>query len=353
MLDYIVVGLGLSGIAVSSHLEKHNKSFKVYEDFSQKSSLVAGGIYNPVILKRFTPAWNAAQQLETAISFYKGLENQLEAKLVYPINIYRKFNSAEEQNNWFDAADKPNLEDFLDTKLVKDLNPFITSEFSFGRVRKTGVIDTDVLIKEYGKKLEKSGRIEFERFRYADLQVGETELNYNGVKARNIIFCEGFGMLNNPYFNYLPLRGNKGEYLIIYSEELKLKEAIKSSFFILPLGNDLYKVGATYNNHDKDPEPTEEAREQLKKFLERTISCKYEIVDQVSGIRPATADRRPLVGRHPEFENMYACNGFGSRGVLIAPTMADELIEHIGNGKDLSGESDLKRFTRKHYKAIQ
>jgi hypothetical protein len=27
----------------------------VYDDTSQKSSTVAGGLYNPVVLKRFTP----------------------------------------------------------------------------------------------------------------------------------------------------------------------------------------------------------------------------------------------------------------------------------------------------------
>ncbi|MBZ9730852.1 FAD-binding oxidoreductase [Salegentibacter sp. JZCK2] len=351
MLDYIVVGLGLSGIAISRKLEERNKQFMVFEDNSQKSSLVAGGLFNPVILKRFTLAWNANKQMKIAIPFYKKMEEKLQAKIVHPIEIYRKFFSAEEQNNWFEAADKPLLSEYLDTNLVKDINPNIPSEFSFGRVRKTGVINTDVLIKEYRNYLENESIIHFERFEYDALQINEDSVSYNGVSAKQIIFCEGFGMQHNPFFNYLPLRGNKGEYITIYSEELQLEEAVKSSVFIIPLGNNLYKVGATYNNQDKDPQPGKEAREELEKKIEKLISCKFEVVDQSAGIRPASKDRKPILGRHPKYKNLYCCNGFGSRGVLISPMVSEQLIAFVEDDLQLPPEIDLQRFNRKHYQA--
>jgi len=351
MLDYIVVGLGLSGIAISRRLEERNKQFLVFEDNSQKSSLVAGGLFNTVILKRFTLAWNANEQMKIAIPFYREMEEQLQAKIVYPIEIYRKFFSAEEQNNWFEAADKPLLSEYLDTKLVKDINPNIPSEFSFGKVRQTGIIDTDVLIKEYRKYLENNSKIQFERFDYNALQINEDSVSYNGISARQIIFCEGFGMQHNPFFNYLPLRGNKGEYITIYSEELQLDEAVKSSVFIIPLGNNLYKVGATYNNQDKDPQPSKEAREELEKKIEKLISCKFEVVDQSAGIRPASKDRKPMLGRHPKYKNLYCCNGFGSRGVLISPMVSEQLIALIEENVQLPQEIDLQRFSKKHFPA--
>ena len=90
-VDYIIVGLGLAGLAFTKELEKHNKSFIVFEDNSQNSSIVAGGMYNPVILKRFTPVWNAISQLKTALPFYVALENQFNKKYNYPIDIYRIF----------------------------------------------------------------------------------------------------------------------------------------------------------------------------------------------------------------------------------------------------------------------
>ncbi len=346
MLDYIVVGLGLSGIAISRGLEKRNKQFVVFEDNSQKSSLVAGGLFNPVILKRFTLAWNANEHMKFSIPFYKEMEAKLQAKIVYSIDIYRKFFSAEEQNNWFEAADKPLLSEYLDTDLVKNINSGIPSEYSFGRVRKTGMIDTDVLISEYRNYLINEDKIKFERFDYSDLQINEDSISYKGISAKQIIFCEGFGMQHNPFFNYLPLRGNKGEYLTIYSEELQLEEAVKSSVFIIPLGNNLYKVGATYNNQDKDPNPSEEAREELEKKVAKLISCKFEVVDQSAGIRPASKDRKPMLGRHPKHKNLYCCNGFGSRGVLISPMVSEQLIEFAENDVQLPPEIDIQRFSK-------
>jgi len=349
MLDYLIVGLGLSGISISQRLEERNKTFMVFEDNSQKSSLVAGGLFNPVILKRFTLAWNANQQMKIAIPFYKKLEQKLQAKIVYPLEIYRNFFSAEEQNNWFEAADKPLLSEYLDTNLIIEINPNIRSEFSFGRVRQTGVINTDILIKEYRNYLINNGNLQFERFDYNNLQIEEDLVKYQGISAKQIIFCEGFGMLHNPFFNYLPLRGNKGEYITIYSEELKLEEAVKSSVFIIPLGNNLYKVGATYNNQDKNPQPSETARAELITKISKLITCKFEVVDQSAGIRPASKDRKPILGRHPKYRNLYCCNGFGSRGVLISPMVSEQLIEFVEHDVQLPQEIDLQRFTKKHF----
>lgn len=53
-VDYIIVGCGLAGIAFCEQLRQNNKSFVVFDNSSQHSSTVAAGLYNPVILKRFT-----------------------------------------------------------------------------------------------------------------------------------------------------------------------------------------------------------------------------------------------------------------------------------------------------------
>jgi len=144
----------------------------------------------------------------------------------------------------------------------------------------------------------------------------------------------------------LPLNGNKGEYLIIKAEDLKLEVAVKSSVFIIPLGKDLYKVGATYNNWDKTKEPTQDGKNYLLEKLNGFLNCDFEVVDQIAGIRPATNDRKPLVGKHPKHESLYCCNGFGSRGVLIGPTVASQLIAHIEDAEILSEEIDIKRFEK-------
>ena len=60
-VDYIIVGSGLAGIAFCEQLKAHNKTFFVFDNGSQQSSLVAGGLYNPVILNRFTKVWRSRE----------------------------------------------------------------------------------------------------------------------------------------------------------------------------------------------------------------------------------------------------------------------------------------------------
>jgi hypothetical protein len=62
---------------------------------------------------------------------------------------------------------------------------------------------------------------------------------------QDISFCEGFGLHANFYFNQLPLDGTK-ELFYHKSTGLDL-DVINTSVFILPLGNNCFKVGATYN----------------------------------------------------------------------------------------------------------
>lgn len=66
MLDYIIVGCGLAGISFADLALENKKSIVVFDNASQPSSTVAGGMYNPVVLKRFTAIWKAAEQIELA-----------------------------------------------------------------------------------------------------------------------------------------------------------------------------------------------------------------------------------------------------------------------------------------------
>ena len=347
MIDYLIVGLGLAGISFCEQLEENKKSYKVINDGSQTASLVAGGLYNPVILKRFTLAWNADVQLETAMPFYDQLESKLEVKLDCKIPIYRKFVSIEEQNLWFEAADKPRLSKFLSPRIIENDNKSVGAPYGLGEVLHTGRIDTKTLVGAYESFLHEKGNLISKTFDFDAMIVEKEHIAYHSLKAKKIVFATGFGLKSNPYFNYLPLNGNKGELLTIKAPKLKENNIIKSSVFIIPMGNDLYRVGATYERTDKTNSPTNGAKNELLDKLHTFLKCDYNIVDHVAGIRPTVADRRPLVGLHPIHRNIIVLNGFGSRGVLIAPTVSKQLFDHIEKGEVLPQEIDIKRFSKR------
>jgi len=346
VLDYIVVGFGLAGLSFSEQLQKNNKSFVVISESDKSSSVVAGGMYNPVILKRFTSPWNALPQLEYAIPFYSKIESRLNTQVNTPLPVLRVFNTIEEQNNRLIASDKPNLAPFLSSNFMKNDNEFIAAENDFGVVEKAGRIQVAKLLQAYKEELLKKDSYLNESFDFESLKITDDCISYKGLKAKKIVFCEGFGLKSNPYFNYLPLNGTKGEVLIIKAENLKLASIVKSGVFLIPLEEvDCYLVGATYHWTDKTWETTKEAKSELISKLDTLLSCDYHVIDQLAGIRPTVKDRRPLVGKHPLYNNMYVLNGLGTRGVMVAPTVSDQLFNYIENNAVLDAEIDITRFS--------
>ena len=343
-VDYIIVGAGLAGIAFSETLLQNGKSFIVIDDSSQQSSSVAAGLYNPVLLKRFTKVWKAKEQLEFASTMYASIEQKLDVKLDYKLPIYRLFASIEEQNNWFQSCDDHALRQFMSSELILSKFKNIQSEFGFGEVLQSGRIDTALLTASYKDYLKRSNLLIEESFEYNNLEAHDNKISYKSFEASHIIFAEGYGLDKNPFFSKLPLDGTKGELLKIHAPDLKLNFVLKSSVFIIPLGNDLYRVGSTYNWSDKSNEPTTRAKEELVWKLKKIIKCEFQIREHLAGIRPTVNDRRPLVGRHHEYGQMYVLNGLGTRGVMIGPYVANQLFQLIHIGKELDNEINIRRF---------
>ncbi|WP_447635020.1 NAD(P)/FAD-dependent oxidoreductase [Flavobacterium microcysteis] len=346
MIDYLIVGCGLAGIAFGETASQHNKSILFFENNSQCSSKVAGGLYNPVILKRYSGVWRAQEQLDLLQSFYGNLETKLNTKFNFKTPVYRKLFSVEEQNDWFLATDRVGLSPFLSSKLISKKYKAIDSPYKFGEVLQSGYVDTEVLLSSYRNYLKENNLLEDDTFDYSAIEFNENHVQYKGIQARNIVFAEGYGMVDNPYFGHLPLKGTKGELLIIRAKDLDLDAIIKASVFVLPLGNDLYKVGATYSWEDKTNLPTEEAKKQLLVNSKEVLQCDFEIVEHLAGIRPTVADRKPLVGTHPKYPNLHLLNGLGTRGVMIGPDMAKQLFESIELGKPIDSSADIMRFKK-------
>ena len=324
-------------------LRKRGKTFKVISNKSQQASIVASGLYNPVVLKRFNKAWDAEKHLPVAMSAYEELELFLGIKIDYKLPIYRLFSSIEEQNNWIIASDKIPLKPYLISTIKSNTNQNIYAPYGYGEVKNTGRIDTKLLLESYSNVLNNEKLISHESFEYDKLKISK-KIVYKGIESENIIFSEGFGVRQNPFFNYLPIEGTKGELIIINAPKLNSEVIIKSSVFIIPIGKNNYLVGSTYAWDDFNNDPTINAKNKLLNKLDKLILCPYKVVYQRAGIRPTVIDRRPLVGQHKSHENLYILNGLGSRGVLIAPTVANALINFIEDKLPLQKVINISRF---------
>ena len=341
MLDHLVVGSGIGAFSICRRLSKHQKEFKIISDHEKSATSVAGGIINPVVLKRFKPFWNALEFYNEAIDFYERLQQEDDFELVNEKNVFRIFSSIKEQNDWFNVLERPVLRNFL-LPDVEEAPPELKADFKTGKMKNAFLVHADLLLDHFYQSYH--NEIESFSFDHSKLIFRNDYFEYEGLKFRKIIFLEGHKVINNPFFSYLPIYGNRGDYLIFRSPELKVDDLVKGKEFLIPIGNNLYKFGATFDrNYLKNKTPLK-FQELLIGSLRKLINVDFEVVRFESGIRPNVKDRRPVLGEHPVHKNLFIMNGFGSRGLFMAPLLSKWMYDHIEHGHELSREVDIKRF---------
>lgn len=350
-VDYIIVGLGIAGVCFAETLLQKGKTFIVVEDRKNGATTTSGGVLNPTVLKRFTAAWNAPLFFEKALPFYNAISKRFGEQIITPIGIHRILNTIEEQNNWVVASDKPTLSSFICSEIQKNNNSSVKAPLGLGSVMGGALLKPAKIIKAYRTYLQQNKLLLSENFDYTLLEISKNSVVYKNHIASQVVFAEGANVANNPFFKVSVspegskvFVGNKGEYVIFKSAALRLKEVLKGPVMIIPLGNDLYKVGASYGRDDFSEGITTKAKEEIIEKLKKMIVCDFEIVEQVSGIRPTVKDRKPLLGNFPENPRLYFLSGLGTRGLSMAPLLSEWLYTNIDDNKALPAAVDLNRF---------
>ncbi len=343
-VDYIVVGLGIAGLSFCEQLDRAGKSFVVIDSGEKGATAVAGGVVNPVVLKRFTPAWNSAAFLESAQSFYLSLAAKLDADIYRQLPIHRIFNNPQEQNDWMVASDLSKLSSFLSSEILTGDNPSVKSPFGLGQVNYGFKIDTGLMLRSYRSYLHRKNCLHQADFSYPQLEIKNDGIAYANLSAKKIVFAQGAAVSENPYFTIDTLIPKKGEYIVFKSASLKLKSVLKGPFFIIPLEGDLYKAGATFVHGDFSYSETEQSRNQIVAAVEKMIDGPVEVVDQMVGMRPTVKDRRPLLGSISE-EKVIFFNGLGTRGIMMAPLLSQWLFDALEKGEALPKEVNIRRYS--------
>lgn len=299
-----------------------------------------------MVLKRFTAVWKAQEQLVDLNELYDYISTQTGLDYRHSITVARRLHDEKEAKTWVKKSKREDLKNFMSDNVVDIAINGIESTAGYGVVNGTGWVDTISFMKDTIDFFDKKNAVYIDTLDLDALSFQNDVVIYKNIKASSIIFAEGYRMRDNPYFNTLPLQGNKGEVLIVKIPNLKLDYIIKSSVFLMPYKEDLFWLGATYDRDDLEDVATEKGREFLTSRLERFLKLPYQIIDHKHGIRPTTIDRRPFVGRHPNHKNLWLFNGMGSRAVLIAPWAAQELSNHLYHQTPLNNEINISRFQK-------
>ncbi len=291
-----VVGFGLAGACLAIQLTKLGAIVRVTDDGFLGSTAVAAGLVNPVTGKNFQPSWRLSDFWPEAQLFYQSLDESL----YHPMPIFRR---------WMDDRDK--FQKKYDT-----VAPWIAE------------------VSEEGVTWKEGGWLETRRF----LEVARAWLLEQGVSfepgcsdSEVQVRCGGSAALRKREFAKIDHRCAKGEILTVTIPDWQEDYILTGGGWLIPIGNEKYRVGATYAWDGLDSGPTEEGREWVERILRNFTKRDYEICDHQAGVRPIIRKSQPVL--HYEEELGWLFNGLGSKGVIYAPRVARQLAEHLLDGK--------------------
>lgn len=346
MFDCTVIGLGIAGTCMVHALLDRGLSVQVYDDTQgHKASIRAAGVINPITGRRFVKTWKADEVIPLSRSFYRSIESKFGVSgLVEDRGILHSMNEPIMEENWMLREGEEEYVKYMG-QMVRGVNPAIAHSGWFGELNGALQVNMAEVLRVTRLWVQERHILKEEVLKHYTTRTADLAEN---LDSRFVIFTEGMAVRANPYFNFLPHHVSKGEALICQIPDLETDLIIKGEgLSVAPLWEqDLYWVGSTYDWNDEDPAPTAKARQQLEQKLTALLTCPYEVVEHIAGIRPTTQDRRPYVGVHPEYENLFLLNGLGTKGASLAPYCAETLAEHIVNDVPIPEEMDLLRYAR-------
>ncbi|NMM48671.1 NAD(P)/FAD-dependent oxidoreductase [Marinigracilibium pacificum] len=340
----LIIGQGLAGTILALQLIEKNQDVTIVRSAgNQGSSWVAGGIINPITGRKMVKTWNADILFPELKNFYSRWETGLGIKFLYDRNIYRPFPEMSDLNDWLAKYDDDEYSDYIENVERKPLlEDLLINPFGGLMLKNSGYLDIPQFLMKSREYLNAKAKIIESEFSFDDVAAGQTIL-WNGLEYDSIILCRGAVEKDSSVFGWLPFRPNKGEVLTV-SSDIELDFGVTKGKFFMPIGNGKYRLGATYDNHYKNEEITEEAKSSILEGFSSFMKLKPKVEEQKAGIRPATKDRRPIVGKHPELNNVFILNGLGAKGVSLAPWCAKELINLILENKPVEDQVNINRF---------
>ena len=341
--DYAIAGQGIAGSLLAWFLIKQGKKVLVVDDgFVHSSSRVAAGIIHPVTGRRLVKTWQADTLISFAVNCYRDIESALHNNFFNEMPLLEIFTSVQHRNEWMSRSAESDIEKYVDRVLTADQIPAtVIAPLGGILLKQTGWLNVNAFTAAITQFLKANGSYHTDKIQPHEIIFEEHGIKWKDYECEKLILCDGYSALTQYYFNHLPFIPAKGEVITIHCKNLQFPYIINQSVFILPLGENLFKAGSTFNWKDLSTQTTIEAREHLQQSIKKIINADFEIVNHQAAIRPTTKNRRPFLGFHPHHNHLAIFNGMGTKGVMMAPYYAAQMASHITEGKELDEEVNV------------
>jgi glycine oxidase len=336
-VDVLIVGQGLAGTTLAWHLLRAGVTILIIDQGLQNtSSLIAAGLLTPITGQRLAKSWRLDDLWPVAEKFYQDLELELGVSFYQHTKMVRIFLNDEERRTYQERADNTFAGWVTDPS--PPLNPewFDAPRGAFEMPR-TAQLHTRTFLMSSQEAFKKRGVYRQTLIEHqTDINTNNEliELDSHNIAAKRIVFCEGASAVQNEFFKFVRFQPAKGEILTVKIPGLREDRIIHQGVWLVPIGQECFRVGSTFHRDRLDSEPSQAGREEILGKLRSFVRLPVEVLAHDAAVRPVIDAGRPLLGTHPDDDRLGFFNGFGAKGALIAPYFAAQLANHLtGRGR--------------------
>lgn len=364
--EYIIIGAGISGCCIAYELSKYSNDILIIdrlEDVASGASGAAGAFLSPLLGK--------PNQFKDLITSSLGHSTQFYTQF-FPEHIQRCGTTRIPQNKE-DAEKFLSYIPFMDFEYTKEGDGYF---FPIG-----SVVNSRTLCKSMLKKCEKAVETKF-NYEVDTLVYQDDFWILNGkLRCKNIIIATGsqLNLLNQFYLKIRPVWGQRIDVSTTSSFTHNYHKACSiSKSKSLFNGKNCISIGATHHrdkvgieNRDKNSE------ELLLKANDIYPLTKAEVTAHYSGARACSVDYFPMLGRvidakktleefpylingttvdstrFTRLPNCFLSTGVGGRGYVLAPYLAQTLVNNIIHNKAIDEKLTVERLFKREVKRIK
>lgn len=365
--DIAVVGGGVIGLACAWRLAQGGAKVALFERSTcgREASWAAAGMLAPLVEAARHPLQNLAARAAMLDLCSKSRDLYPEFAQQLPENIELRLGDVKgDPDDWRKAgilyvATRPDdtaLSTLQEFEESEEAPPF--SGFPTVWLPKQGQVNNQKLVEalqnaavQAGVAIHSFQPVSIRSFSADGIEISTP--SHSSVRCAKLLLCAGAwsGGIEglNAQWN-LPVRPISGQMLALHPRQAKLKAFVSqivysSDVYLVPRLNNQLLVGATMADIGFDKSVRVESMTRLLQSAARLMPAieDWEIVSQWAGLRPASPDGLPIMGRTPQ-ENVFVATGHFRNGILLTPITAQLMADCILNDKEPPREFSMARF---------
>lgn len=356
--DICILGAGLAGISLASELIDAGLNVSILDPrgIAGGASGTPIGLVNPATGRYATLGWRSEECYQSVLENLEMVQSGASVPFFKKTGVLRpaldqKIASKMKEN--YESTEWPEgWCEWMDEKSVIQFHPAINCVGGGVWLPIGLTVDISTYLQCFADHLEKKGVRIFTGSTYQLSQEDKIwKISFDkgsSFYTKKVVICAGIYSKELSHFREIPLIPVKGQLAVFKTNSsLKFDHSVSALGYIGSLSSDVFVAGSTYEHKFDNKMPDEKGLEYLKARLGSVLPDLIDnatLINQWSGIRASTPNRKPILGEHPDHTGLFIFAGLGSKGLLYSAYLSRLMASFMLKDKPLPKELSIQRF---------